>query len=82
VQRISFLSELKKPSNSDSVFNHLAQLQGCQVIDIARIASTNPRGDAEYGLVCRSKSGVILTSWVMSDPEGNGPGHLDILRNK
>jgi hypothetical protein len=82
VQRISFLSELKKPSNSDSGFIHLAQLQGCQVIDIARIASTNPRADAEYGLVLRSKIGSIRTAWIMADPEGNSSGHLDIVRNK
>lgn len=82
MQRISFLSDQAKTKNSDSVFNHLAQLIGCRVIDIARIASTNPRGGPEYGLVCRSKSGVILTSWVVCDAEGNGPGHLDIVRNQ
>ena len=82
MQRISFLSDLKKTSNSDSVFIHLAQLQGCEVVDIARIASTNLRGDPEYGLVFRSKAKDILTAWVMCDAEGNGPGHLDIARNK
>lgn len=82
MQRISFLSDQAKTINSDSVFRHLAQLQGCQVIDIARIASTNSRGDAEYGLVLRSKIGSIRTAWIMADHEGNGPGHLDILRNK
>ena len=82
MQRISFLSDLKKTSKSDSVFNHLAQLQGCQVIDIARIASKNHSANAEYGLVLLSKIGSIRTAWIMADPEGNGPGHLDILRNK
>lgn len=82
MQRISFLSDLKKTSNSDSVFNHLAQLQGCQVIDIARIASTNPRGNAEYGLVLRSKIGSIRTAWIMADEEQNNSGYLAIVKNK
>ena len=82
MQRISFLSDQAKTKNSDSGFIHLAQLQGCQVIDIARIASTNPRGDAEYGLVFRSKARDILTAWVVCDAEANGPGFLDILRTK
>ena len=82
MQRISFLSDQAKTNNSDSVFHHLTQLQGCQVIDIARVASTNPRGAPEYGLVCRSKDGVIVTAWILCDPEANGPGHLDIVRNK
>ncbi|MCU0916971.1 MAG: hypothetical protein MUC88_20775 [Planctomycetes bacterium] len=54
---------------------HLAQLIGKTVTTLVK--STEDIGTI-YGLMF--KDGTI--AWIMQDPEGNGPGHLDIARNR
>jgi hypothetical protein len=34
-----------------------------------------------YGLIVKMPDGSPTTVWVLQDPEGNGPGHLDITPN-
>jgi len=35
-------------------------------------------GGDSFGFRVRTKSGAALDVWVDCDPEGNGPGHLNI----
>lgn len=35
-------------------------------------------GQPGFGFDVRMPSGKLITVWVLSDPEGNGPGFLDI----
>ena len=35
-------------------------------------------GDRWYGFLVKTKSGDMVPVWVSKDPEGNGPGWLDI----
>lgn len=50
---------------------HLSKLKGKTVLDIVKDPSD---GDDFYGLHFTDDT----VAWVMRDPEGNGPGHLDI----
>lgn len=44
----------------------------------AVVAADGEFGDANFGFEVRLPSGVIRTVWVLSDPEGNGAGFLEI----
>ena len=35
-------------------------------------------GQQHFGFSVQTKTGKTLSVWVLSDPEGNGPGFLDI----
>lgn len=48
------------------------------VITQAVVAADGEFGDANFGFEVRMRSGKVKTVWVMSDPEGNGAGFLDI----
>jgi hypothetical protein len=45
----------------------------------AVIAADGEYGDANFGFEIRLPSGAVKTVWVLSDPEGNGAGFLEIL---
>lgn len=42
------------------------------------IVSDTEYGEAHFGFEVRLPSGQCKTVWVLCDPEGNGPGFLDI----
>lgn len=65
----------------DYGFDHLRRLRASVCVDIVKNPDTD-HGQDEYGLVFRKKDGSIVTAWIMCDPEGNGPGHLDLVEGK
>ena len=48
---------------------------------IEAVITTKPGRDAGFGLQVR-KGARLFNVWVDCDPEGNGPGHLDIVREQ
>ena len=58
---------------SDYQTKHLGQLLGKRVAGLVHSPATQ-YDESTYGL--RFDDGSI--AWIMRDPEGNGPGHLDI----
>ena len=62
--------------NADPVVNHLYQLVGKTVREICHDNAAGPTlgGQKIYGLVF--DDGTI--GWIMTDAEGNGPGHIEI----
>ena len=48
---------------------------------IEAVITTKPGRDAGFGLQVR-KGAQLFNAWVDCDPEGNGPGHLDIVREQ
>lgn len=71
---LQFLSDPASDKN-DWGFKHLGQLRGSLCVDIVKDE------DADwYGLVFRAKDGSLRTAWILCDPEGNGGGHLDIIK--
>jgi hypothetical protein len=54
---------------------YLSQLVGKKVTGHLRV--TEHFGGPLYGL--RFDDGTI--AWILCDPEGNGPGHLDIVKD-
>lgn len=61
-------------SENDFMKKYLAQLVGKKIVQIAKCK--DPGIGTLYGLVLEGKPEKI--AWIMGDPEGNGPGHLDI----
>lgn len=66
--------ELKRISAQNTV-NHLKQLIGKGVVSLV---ASNHDDSGIYGL--KFHDGTI--AWILCDPEGNGPGHLDITKSK
>jgi hypothetical protein len=60
----------------DYTFEHLEQLIGFTVTRIVK-AEDDEYTEGSYGLVLE-KDGKKKQAWIDQDPEGNGPGHLDI----
>jgi hypothetical protein len=44
----------------------------------AVVAADAEFGDANFGFIVRTPAGKELKVWVLSDPEGNGAGFLEI----
>ncbi len=69
---------------TDFHIEHLSQLKGGTVRDvIVDQAATAEFGQPVYGLQLEisakpGRSSQILHAWILCDPEGNGPGFLDI----
>jgi len=65
-----------KTAAPDHTLNHLVSLIG------GRITSVETAGDGRrgtmYGLTVVKDSGEEVICWILRDPEGNGPGWLDI----
>ena len=62
-------------SASNAVIKHLSRLVGRRVTGIA----LDSESEADFGEPCyglRFANGLV--AWIMRDPEGNGPGFLDI----
>ena len=60
---------------------HLSQLVGMTVKAIGFDPVTPEseyRYEDEYCLTLEGEDGKVTQAWIMCDPEGNGPGHLDI----
>lgn len=80
MKNLQFISELTS-DKTDWGFKHLGQLRGSLCVDIVKDPDFD-RNDPLYGLVFRSKDGILRTAWIFCDPEGNGAGHLDIIKAK
>jgi len=66
---------MAKSKKNTAMFKHLEQLVGKKVVSTVR------DGGSDYTEECFAlifNDGTV--AWIMSDPEGNGPGHLDIVR--
>ncbi|MEN6550160.1 MAG: hypothetical protein ABFE07_29300 [Armatimonadia bacterium] len=66
---------MKRKATQDYIAEHLHQLVGKKVTGVAK--DSDSEFDATYGLMF--EDGTI--AWIMCDPEGNGPGHLDIVKD-
>lgn len=62
------------PDTHDHCFRHYGRLVGLR---IKEVQIEDFEGQALPVLIF--KSGPIVSAAVMMDPEGNGPGHLDII---
>jgi hypothetical protein len=60
----------------DYMFEYLEQLLGHTVIRVVK-AKDSEYTEGSYGLVLEC-NGKKKQAWIDQDPEGNGPGHLDI----
>jgi hypothetical protein len=65
----------KKP---DPTISHLTQLVGKKIAGICHDDGADPTlgGEKIYGLVFDDET----IAWILRDPEGNGPGHLEIQK--
>lgn len=68
---------MKRKEPQDYTAEHLHQLVGKKVTGIAK-DEDGGEFDTAYGLMF--DDGTI--AWIMCDPEGNGPGWLDIAKEK
>ena len=59
-----------------AMLKHLSQLVGQTVTKII----CDP--DDDIGTVYGFQTHTGMTVWVLQDPEGNGPGHLEIVKGK
>lgn len=57
---------------------HLKQLIGGKIEALVE----DPDDDEYLGLAVRMPTGKLKIVWPLRDPEGNGPGHLDIQDNE
>ena len=64
-----------KDAGHHRTINHLHQLAGKTVQNVA-YAPAEGYSEALYGM--EFTDGTI--AWILCDPEGNGPGHLDIVK--
>ncbi len=64
----------------DVMREHLSQLIGLSVADVVLMAGSEAEfGEKAYGLRFEpNDAGVNYIVWILRDPEGNGPGFLDI----
>lgn len=67
-----------KDSSTDPTVRHLSQLVGKKVTGICHDNGADPTlgGEKIYGLVFDDET----VAWILADPEGNGPEHLDIQK--
>lgn len=61
---------MPQKTKPDPFVTHYSQLVGHKVVNVVRDVGDNET----YGLLFSNGA----TAWVMCDPEGNGPGFLDI----
>ena len=57
-----------------------AQLVGATITQAVVSADDADGVEACFGFMVRTKAGKELTVWVLSDPEGNGSGFLEIVK--
>jgi hypothetical protein len=61
----------------DYVGEHLKKLVGGKITGVVRDGKIGDR-ETTYGLAVELPDGKKKDVWIQQDPEGNGPGHLDI----
>ena len=63
---------------SDQTISYLTQLVGKKITGVCHDNGSDPtlEGEKIYGLVCEDDT----IAWILTDPEGNGPGHIDIQK--
>ena len=49
---------------------------------ITSVVETPDDEDHFYGLKIKTKTGKTVTAWIQCDPEGNGPGFLNIQEDE
>lgn len=55
-------------------------LMGATITGIVKTDLGYGAGTA-HGLCFRMPEGKTMVAWILCDPEGNGPGHLDIVED-
>ena len=66
-------------SDTKATLAHCRQLVGRKIVDVVYSGDEGPDNEFEFvGLVFDDDA----VAWILCDPEGNGPGHLDIERSK
>ena len=63
---------------ADTMANAINQALIGGTITQAVVSPVDDCGDSHFGFMVHTQSGKNLTVWVLSDPEGNGAGFLDI----
>lgn len=67
-------------TKKDPIAKHLAQLVGMTVVNIA--CDEEEGEPTTWALVLENATTKKqLNAWILMDPEGNGPGHLDIQKD-
>lgn len=66
-----------KKTKPDHLIDHLMSLQGGTVLGVAVTTDDVSDHDRTAALIIEVK-GKKYNCWIMRDPEGNGPGWLDI----
>ena len=67
--------------NGDTVNREVeraGRLVGGTIQKVLKVDSSKLFPDGSYGLEVRMPDGKAFHVWVDCDPEGNGPGHLEI----
>ena len=68
----------KEPSKEDKRnLRYLSPLVGGIIRSVAIDECPEGKMETTYGLLIEI-NGVLVTAMILMDPEGNGPGHLDI----
>lgn len=79
------MTDTQKP---DFHVEHLSRLRGGVIRGIlVDVEAKADFGENVYGIqveipAAPGKSKQILNAWIMRDPEGNGPGFLDIVEDQ
>lgn len=56
---------------------HIAPLIGGTIVQLVASDGESHEQDV-FGIEVRKPDGKTVVAWILCDPEGNGPGHLDI----
>lgn len=64
-------------NKTDHMRDHLQQLVNSTIMSVEDDGGRDTR-DRLYGLRIRKADGTEVIAWILRDPEGNGPGHLDV----
>lgn len=67
---------------TDYFRDHYSQLIGATVTKVGKTKANDAefRYEDEYHLVLKAPNGKTIVASILCDPEGNGPGFLDIGR--
>ena len=72
---------MAKPDASDPMVKHLMPLVGATITSLIVDEGDSPHDEPYYGFAFTTKKGTLsYQCMILSDPEGNGPGHLEISK--
>ena len=70
---------MAKPNASDPMVKHLMPLVGATITTIIVEDGPDDTDETHYGFIAEKK-GKRYECMILSDGEGNGPGHLEISK--